>query len=278
MQFRAVLLISILCAIPSAIWGNGGWNGVIDNTVVCFGYKIHLYSKFANMREEGMVTIRNRTGIIVNRFYTKGQAEVISCEKNSLGIGQPVAIITAAGSGFVGQSFSYWALGERAVNLLSYKTGVIYATASGRELHPFFKDLDGDGVNEIVSTEDSLRWFPDGYGDLSPLWEVFCYDGHQYHACTNKFAAFIIKQMATDRQELLRRITSVRAGDKSSIMNCIALAELLYASYLFLDEGDAGLTELKNILPASIYREFQREKSELEEQVARRSEKMKWYD
>lgn len=203
----------------------------IDLTYSCGEFRIHIWAKNSepSADQSTMVTIREQTGTKRARFFIEGRGDVVTCTPNGLGFGDPILAIQAwTGGAHCCETYSYWSLGTQPVNLLTYRRGNMYET-DGIERH-YLKDLDGDGIKEIISTDDAMQYFPACFACTGPIIVVFCKQGERYEDCTRKFPEAPIRYVSELKQtkdwrwesyDLYANFTS--AGKETEILEWLEL-------------------------------------------------------
>lgn len=160
----------------------------IDLTYFCGTAKLHVWK--AKSTGQTLLTLRNGDNQIVDRRFIEGGMNDNDCG-DFLNIGEPIFYI----SGWTGGMHCcadrvYYAVGRKPRLLLAYYQGDFNEVEE-----PFYQDIDGDGIPEIILTEDNFS----DLGGMCCACEsfmkiVFCYQNGYFKECTLSHEAWLEKE------------------------------------------------------------------------------------
>jgi hypothetical protein len=146
---------------------------------------------------------------------------------------------------------------------LTYEKGHTFAPFIQDE--HYVRDLDGDGVAEIISTYDATYCMAECGAASRATRLIFCRVGARYRDCTRKFSDLVGSQ--------IRQIESGPDGGWDRWYR----AYDIYANALMIGREAEALAWLKAHTPADDYRIFMKDLPKIRASVAARKQRIRWF-
>jgi hypothetical protein len=239
----------------------------IDLTYFCGTSKLHVWK--AKDAGQTMLTLRNSDGHIVDRRLIEGSMESSQCG-DFLKIGEPTFYVEGwTGGAHCCADHVYYAVGNEPRLLLAFYQGDI------REIEePLYQDLNGDGIHEIILTEDNFMDLGGMCGTCeSYLKVVFCYQNEVYAECTLNQEVWLEKE-ENDCLALIHEIYRQEPGEPP-YLGPSGLAAAFFGYKALQGKEIEALATLKQSLPKVAYRHVQRLLPEIRKALSDRENLLK---
>ena len=157
------------------------------------------------------------------------------------GDGRAEAVIESEGGGARGRS-------EYFVCRFYPKFGLLAYVDAGRGYIEGVRDLDGDGLKEIVMRDDCFEEFDNAYcSDTPRIPLVLRYSRGRYRAATGDYPGLVRADMEQTREALKCALAGVPTDDNEYPTDSLAL--LWYADAVLLGEQESAYKDIVKILP-----------------------------